>query len=225
MSGRTRESLDAWLGALPIALHAEHGFWSREAPGRPWRARWRCRATGRRRRGACSTSSTARTPGAFVEEKTASLAWHYRRADPEHGAVQSKELRLHLDSAFSNAPVEVIVGEKVVEIRPHGVNKGIVVHEHVSRAPEGTCVVAMGDDRTDEDLFSALPEDAIAVHVGKGASRAQFRVPDVAAARALCSGRSSSDYFASVKRFDSPSRSNAASWHVKRRICCRCEAR
>src|SRR5438552_3801868 len=33
VSGRSRESLDRWLGRLPIGLHADHGFWSRPANG------------------------------------------------------------------------------------------------------------------------------------------------------------------------------------------------
>jgi trehalose 6-phosphate synthase/phosphatase len=43
----------------------------------------------------------------------------------------------------------------------------------------------MGDDRTDEDLFAALPEGSISVHVGPAPSRAALRLPDVRAARAL----------------------------------------
>ena len=31
VSGRRRDTLERWLGALPIGLHAEHGFWSPHA--------------------------------------------------------------------------------------------------------------------------------------------------------------------------------------------------
>ena len=44
-------------------------------------------------------------------------------------------------------------------------------------------LVAIGDDRTDEDLFAAVPPEAVAIHVGPRASRAAVRVPDVAAVR------------------------------------------
>jgi trehalose 6-phosphate synthase/phosphatase len=43
----------------------------------------------------------------------------------------------------------------------------------------------VGDDRTDEDTFAALPEGAIAVHVGPTPSRAALRIRDVATARAI----------------------------------------
>jgi trehalose 6-phosphate synthase/phosphatase len=127
----------------------------------------------------------ARTPGSLVEEKSASLAWHYRTADLEFGAVQANELRVHLTELLSNAPVEVLTGEKVIEVRPHGVSKAAIVAPLVAAAPPGAQVVALGDDRTDEDLFAALPEGAVSVHVGRGPSRAAIRLARVSDARAF----------------------------------------
>jgi trehalose 6-phosphate synthase/phosphatase len=186
VSGRKRATLERWFGGLPIGLHAEHGFWSRSAGG-AWQpievhdVRWREPVMGILR------DFTERTPGALVEEKTAGVAWHYRAADPEYGFAQARELSIHLSSLLTNAPVEILQGDKVLEVRPHGVNKGRVAAQVLARAAEGSLVYAMGDDRTDEDLFAALPEGSIAVHVGPGESRASLRVTDVAAARALLS--------------------------------------
>ena len=59
-----------------------------------------------------------RTPGSLIEEKTAGFAWHYRAADPEYGAAQATELSLYLSSLLSNAPVEVLPGDMVLEVRP-----------------------------------------------------------------------------------------------------------
>jgi trehalose 6-phosphate synthase/phosphatase len=36
VSGRRRDTLERWLGDLPLGLHAEHGYWSRAARGEPW---------------------------------------------------------------------------------------------------------------------------------------------------------------------------------------------
>jgi trehalose 6-phosphate synthase/phosphatase len=185
VSGRKRDALDRWLGALPLWLHAEHGLWSR-APGGSWAAvqiaggaEWREPVR------AILREFAERTPGSLIEEKTAGFAWHYRAADPEFGATQAKELSLHLATLLSNAPVEILPGDRVLEIRPHGVDKGLVVVQVLRRAPEDALLVALGDDRTDEDLFAALPEHAVALHVGPAASRAPLRLADVAAARAV----------------------------------------
>ena len=68
------------------ALHAEHGFWSRRGPGAPWVRRRAPSLEWSERCGPILEEFAARTPGSLVEEKTASLAWHYRTADPEFGA-------------------------------------------------------------------------------------------------------------------------------------------
>jgi trehalose 6-phosphate synthase/phosphatase len=68
------------------------------------------------------------------------------------------------------------------------VNKGQVVQAVVANAPRGTLVAALGDDRTDEDLFAALPPGSVSIHVGPAASRAELRVRNVTEARAFLRG-------------------------------------
>jgi trehalose 6-phosphate synthase/phosphatase len=185
VSGRKRETLERWFGALPVGLHAEHGFWHRPRGSAVWAGTdvemgaWRVPVL------EILGDFTDRTPGSLVEEKTVGLAWHYRAADPEHGAAQARELTVHLQAVLSNVPVEILQGDKVVEIRPHGVNKGRAAARALEGLPADVLVFAIGDDRTDEDLFAALPEGSISVKVGAAESRAQLRVPNVGAARAL----------------------------------------
>ena len=183
ISGRGRDVLEAWLGRLPVALHAEHGHWSRDLAG-AWTSRelppdtWRAKAL------EILEDFAERTPGSLVEQKRTGLAWHYRMADPEYGPMQANELKAHLSSVLSNTPVEVLSGDKVVELRPHGANKGRIAAELLQSRP-GALLAAFGDDRTDEDLFNALPPSALTVHVGPSASVARLRLPSVRAARAL----------------------------------------
>jgi trehalose 6-phosphate synthase/phosphatase len=185
VSGRARETLEHWLGALPIALHAEHGFWSRSVNGTDWTpaaevtGAWREPALGILR------DITARTPGSLIEVKSVALAWHYRMADREAGERRANELRLHLSQLLSNQPVEILAGHKVVEIRPYGIHKGRIVPPLPPERLASTTVLAMGDDRTDEDLFAALPENGISIKVGPGPTQARFRIDGVPAARAL----------------------------------------
>jgi trehalose 6-phosphate synthase/phosphatase len=187
VSGRRRDTLERWLGELPVGLHAEHGYWSR-MPGGRWHGAVIDPSSWLPQVRTILEEYAARTPGALVEEKSAGLAWHYRAADPEFGAAQAGDLLLHLATLLSNAPAEVLTGDHVVEIRPQGVNKGQVVAAVVANAPPGTLVTALGDDRTDEDLFAALPHGSISVHVGPAASRAEFRVRNVTEARAFLRG-------------------------------------
>jgi trehalose 6-phosphate synthase/phosphatase len=86
---------------------------------------------------------------------------------------------------LSNVPVQVLAGHKVVEVRPQGVHKGMVVPVLLSTIEDDGVVFAMGDDRTDEDLFAALPDDALTVHVGTGMSLAHYRIGSVEDARRL----------------------------------------
>ena len=106
-------------------------------------------------------------------------------ADPEFGAVQANELRLHLTELLSNLPVEIVAGDKMIEVRPHGIHKGIVAAPLVAEMPPDTTIAGLGNDPTDEDLFAALPPEAITIHVGPGPSRAQVRIANVTAARRL----------------------------------------
>lgn len=126
----------------------------------------------------------ARTPGAFVEEKTSSLAFHYRGADPATATARVLELRATLE-AEGSADYEVLEGSRVLEVRLAGVQKGLVAAALTADVPAGTAVFAAGDDNTDEDLFAALSPESVTVRVGPGRSRARFRVPDVRALRTL----------------------------------------
>ena len=179
LSGRTTGFLDRWFGALPIHLHAEHGSFSR-GPGRSaWKRRDHPAPGWQEGVRPILADFARRTPGALVEVKEAGLAWHWRAADPEIGDRQANELGTYLGQLMSNQPIELLWGDKVLEIRPHGVHKGSVAAELAAEhLPEGT-LVAAGNDRTDEDLFAALPEQAVTIAVGERPSRARYRVPDV----------------------------------------------
>jgi trehalose 6-phosphate synthase/phosphatase len=184
VSGRARETLEQWLGSLPIALHAEHGFWSR-LNGSEWISAGDTGAGWREPALTILRDITARTPGSLIEVKSVALAWHYRMADREVGARRANELRLHLTQLLSNQPVEILAGHKIVEIRPYGINKGRIVPPLSPERLASTTLLAIGDDRTDEDLFAAVPPDAITVKVGPGATHARFRIDGVPAARSL----------------------------------------
>jgi trehalose 6-phosphate synthase/phosphatase len=185
VSGRSREALEQWVGSLPMWLHAEHGFWSRPPGQAEWTPAADVHGTWREPVLAILRDFTARTPGSLIEVKAVAIAWHYRLADLETGARRANELRIHLNQLLSNQPVEILAGNRVLEIRPHGVHKGRIIPPMSPEREARTTVLAIGDDRTDEDLFASLPPAAISARVGPGATRARFRLDGTSAVRGV----------------------------------------
>lgn len=185
VSGRSHRDLDSWFGQLPIALWAEHGFWYRSRRGEPWAAAsseprgWMSRVAH------ILSQITASTPGSHIEHKTASIAWHYRLAEPRLAARQIRVLRTRLDDELCDEPFNVLEGKRVIEVRLPGVSKALVAERIAEDSSPETSIVAIGDDRTDEELFCALPESSVTVAVGNQASSAKYRVADYRAVRRM----------------------------------------
>ncbi|MEK7813681.1 MAG: trehalose-phosphatase, partial [Candidatus Desantisbacteria bacterium] len=173
-SGRDRETLTNWFGALNIGLIAEHGVWIKEKDSdwqliKPLNNDWKPRLL------SLYKVYVDRLPGSFVEEKEFSLVWHYRGADPELGSLRAKELMDDLISLTANIGLQILQGNKVVEIRNSGVNKGAAASYLLDR-DKYDFVLAIGDDWTDEDLFKILPQQAYSIKVGIGSSYAGYNL-------------------------------------------------
>ncbi len=184
VSGRARDVMTRWFGHLPIGLHAEHGTWSRLRPGDAWRRAHLPDPAWREVVHRILARFVEATPGAELEEKDFSLAWHYRQADPETAARQAVELTVHLTETLVGQPAEVLEGNCVIEVRARGVHKGLAVHLVRSVAPPDARLVAVGDDRTDDDMFASLPAGGIALAVGPVPERADLRFDDYRGLRA-----------------------------------------
>jgi len=123
-----------------------------------------------------------RHPGLLLEDKGLTLALHYRKA-PHLGAYACRLMSRLLNEAGKD--LEIQRGKCVVEIKPAGFDKGTAVGEYLSEPPFKTRrPVFIGDDLNDEHGFAEVNQlDGISIKVGKGASCARFRLPDVAAVR------------------------------------------
>jgi trehalose 6-phosphate synthase/phosphatase len=183
ISGRPRQTLEEWFGALPVSLVAEHGVWLRNK-GSDWRMLKTMTADWKERVRPILQLYVDRLPGALLEEKEFSLAWHYRRADPEQASQRAKELLDDLAGYTRNIDVQVFEGNKVTEIRNSGVNKGSAGMEWLS-AQSADFIFAVGDDWTDEDLFRALPANAISVRVGMATTAAKYYMNNPASVRRM----------------------------------------
>jgi trehalose 6-phosphate synthase/phosphatase len=184
ITGRPRHGIESWLRNLPLALHAEHGFWSRW-PGEDWQANRMADSQWKEGLRPLLKQFVDGTPGSFIEEKDVSLALHYRGADPSLAKERLRWVREELRGRALDE-LELIEGVKVFEVRLRGVHKGIIVDAIKAQLQPETVVLAIGDDRTDEDIFASLADDAaITVKVGGGASRAKYRLENIAQVRRL----------------------------------------
>jgi trehalose 6-phosphate synthase/phosphatase len=167
VSGRTRKTLESWLGALPVHLCAEHGYFACP-PGGPWRKLFDVDLSWMPRVERLLRAVAADVPGTLVERKTSSVAWHYRQAEPEYGTWRAREVLVAVEQLLQGVPAEILRGHRVLEVRARGVNKGAYVSALFPNGKQTShFVLAAGDDRTDLDLYGALPPASVAVYVGR----------------------------------------------------------
>jgi len=183
MSGRERALLDKWLGHLPVRLAAEHGVWIKSRTGEwvtiePMTAEWKDRVR------SVLEIWVDRTPGSYIEEKDFSMSWHYRGIHPDLAATRVSELKEALVSIAADLGLSVVEGNKLVELKPAGVNKGSAAHRWMCR-DDIDFVLAVGDDRTDEDVFDAAPDLAWTIKVGPGSTRAKWSLRSYRGVRTL----------------------------------------
>ncbi len=184
ISGRDRNTLQTWLGDLPLDFIAEHGVWLRTA-GEDWQLFQQLRNDWKRELRPVLELYVARTAGSFIEEKDYSLVWHYRRADADLGEGRAREMMSHLSFMTANTDLQVLEGNKVVEIKNAGINKGTAAARWLAQY-QPAFTLALGDDRTDEDTFRAMPDEAYTVRVGTGVrSLARFNLASPTEVRQL----------------------------------------
>ncbi|KAI0099753.1 trehalose-phosphatase [Nemania sp. FL0031] len=164
ISGRDQEFLQQHLGHIPeLGFSAEHGSFIRNPGETTWEnlaetldMSWQAEVI------EVFQKYTDRVLGSFIERKRCALTWHYRQADPELGAHESKvafdELRATVAKKWD---VDVMTGKANLEVRPTFINKGeiakrLVHHYNSNSAPGLEFVLCCGDDFTDEDMFRAL---------------------------------------------------------------------
>ena len=178
ISGRTHQALEAWFDQLPINLIAEHGAWLREAGQAAWRKSKFNFRPHKELLLPILKHHAERTPGAVVEEKSASLVWHYRNVPAELASARNRSLCHAVTSAADMSVLSIYEGNKILEIRPKEISKGAIVEEMI-RKYKPDFILCAGDDSTDEDMFEELPRGAYSIKVGLGLSRAILRIASV----------------------------------------------
>ncbi|MDR1489567.1 MAG: bifunctional alpha,alpha-trehalose-phosphate synthase (UDP-forming)/trehalose-phosphatase [Desulfovibrio sp.] len=173
-SGRDRETLEKWLGPLHVDISAEHGaffrengVWGRMLEASPWDEEI-LNIMGK---------IADKTPRSMVERKTTALVWHYREVDPWLSDLRVTQLINALITPCTRLGLQIMQGNKIVEVKQAGFNKGTEVKRLLAKDAYDF-YLAMGDDATDQDMFAALPPEAVTINVGFFSDAAMFYLPD-----------------------------------------------
>ncbi|HYE54585.1 MAG TPA: bifunctional alpha,alpha-trehalose-phosphate synthase (UDP-forming)/trehalose-phosphatase [Chitinophagaceae bacterium] len=174
ISGRDAKTLQQWLGHLPVTLVAEHGA-AIKAKDNGWEQQITANMEWKEQIRPIMQLFVTRCAGSFVEEKENTLAWHYRNTHPDLGFTRSRELMNTLLQLITNTSLQVMDGNKVLEVRLAGIDKGVTALKVLNNFDPGF-TLCVGDDVTDEDMFKALDKRAYTVKIGSGATAAQYNI-------------------------------------------------
>jgi len=176
ISGRNSAWLDEHFSSLPIHLVAEHGAKCKGKNGQ-WNTEVQTHSEWQEKVHNIMDMYVRRCPGSFIEEKEFSTVWHYRNADPNQGKLRAKELMCELNDTVNKRHLQVTMGNKIVEVRNRGTDKGTAIRK-ILAANNYDFIFAVGDDKTDEDMFKTLVgrENCFTIKVGPNASYAQFNL-------------------------------------------------
>ena len=176
ISGRVQSFMSNWLGDIPLTLVAEHGHYVKFKDEK-WKGSTRTDKKWMSDVMSIFESFMDRTPGTFIEEKHNSLVWHYRKTDPELAAGRVVELKTVLSSLISDQLI-VMDMDKALEVVDRQIDKGTAVKEIIEQN-DYDFILCIGDDVTDENMFSVLPDFAFTIKVGKKPTVASYSVEGV----------------------------------------------
>jgi trehalose 6-phosphate synthase/phosphatase len=183
ISGRKHETLEEWFSSLDLDMIAEHGAWQKKS-GKDWKSLPLLTDKWKQEIRTVLETYTDRTPGSFIEEKSYSLVWHYRKVEEGLGELRAQEIINHLRMMVSDKGLQLMPGNKVLEFKNVEVNKGrAALNWMTKRQPD--FILALGDDHTDEDIFKSIPEDAFTIKVGSNISAARFYLRNPTEVRSL----------------------------------------
>ncbi len=174
ISGRSAEDLKRWFGKLPISLVAEHGAALKKDTNKSWQTIEKVDTRWKHLLKPVLERYTVLTPKARVEAKPHSLVWHYRGVPPYYAQKYTVIIKRVLKPTLKKYGLELLQGNKILEIKNPRINKGAAAQRWLQR--DYSFILALGDDMTDEELFTALPNSAYSLKIGPGHTAARFRL-------------------------------------------------
>jgi trehalose 6-phosphate synthase/phosphatase len=176
ISGRNRDFLEKWFGPFRIQLVAEHGAMSRSEKGE-WASQLSCNNEWKGAIHSIMEQYVKRCAHTFIEVKEFSIVWHFRNAIPEQAKLRAAELLTELNDYTRHLDLQVLTGNKIIEVRKHGIHKGVAI-TNLFQDRQHDFILAAGDDNTDEDMFKALVDkpNCYTIKIGSSASFASYNL-------------------------------------------------
>lgn len=179
ISGRESQFIEEQFMGMDLILVAEHGYLIKY-PGEEWTKSIEINLSWKQKILPILNDYVDRCNGSMIEEKDASLAWHFRNADEDIVSVRINELKDDLVEILKNeSKLQMIEGEKVLEIKSILYNKSTAATAIINK-DKYEFMLAIGDDTTDEDLFKVVPKYGFTIKIGRKPSRARFYIRDQA---------------------------------------------
>jgi trehalose 6-phosphate synthase/phosphatase len=177
ISGRDRDFIESQFKDLDLILVAEHGYFIKY-PGGNWIKNLKTNVAWKKKILPILNDYVDRCNGSMIEEKYASLVWHYRNSDEEIASLKINELKDDLTEILKNeSKLHVLEGDKVLEVKSLLYDKGSVASVLINKE-KYDFILALGDDNTDEDLFKVVPKTGYTVKVGCNPTNARFNIRD-----------------------------------------------
>ena len=178
ISGRDKMFLEKQFADTKVSLVAEHGYYIKKAGGE-WEATINTDEQWKEAVLPILNEYVSRCHGTFIEEKTGSIAWHYRNADSEFAELRLHELMNDLAEIIRyKTDLEILEGHKVLEVKSGKYDKGQAANTLMADQ-NYDFIFAAGDDKTDEFLFNTLSDTAYTIRVGLSPSLAKYNITEI----------------------------------------------
>jgi trehalose 6-phosphate synthase/phosphatase len=169
-SGRDMNTLERWLGHLPLdmaaehgAFYKEHGVWNKKSSSISWDDEIM----------QIFQDFQEKTPQSKLEIKDTALVWHFRKVDAWLASIRQQQLINTLMKPCTRLNLQIMRGNKILEVKSPEYTKGAEA-KRLLKTDKFDFVMAIGDDTTDEDTFAALPHSAYTIKVGGPSKLARF---------------------------------------------------
>lgn len=183
ISALERAVLGPWFDTVPVTIWAEDGLWKRERDKHQWR-RTECGETGWTEDvRELLNQFTSRTPGAFVEERSTGLAWHFGRADPIEGRGQAQTVFALLRDAGEAMGFSVVLTPSVIELRTAGLSTGHTIKKLIEGDAGARRVIAFAGSSAGVAVRDALRASDVLVTIGASQADGDHTLTDIRAAR------------------------------------------